>query len=54
MAIDDIPEDRCGDPCPADHACPGCAPYWRRMVDEGLWDPDKSEWTEKAIREATK
>lgn len=53
MAFDDIPEDRCGKPCPAEHFCEECREYWMRMVADGMWDPIRGEWTEKAIWEAS-
>lgn len=54
MAFDDIPEDRCENPCPAEHACPECGAYWQRMVIEGLWDAGQMCWTARAIKEACK
>lgn len=40
-------ESECQCPCDPDSGCEHCADYWQRMVDEGLWDMDRHEWTQK-------
>lgn len=37
----------CGCPCNPDSPCDECAPYWQRMIEEGVWDEEKHQWTEK-------
>ncbi len=49
MALD--PQLPCGGPCPEFDRCPVCDAYWTRMVDDGLWEPDRHEWTDTAVRE---
>lgn len=45
----DIPalETECGGPCHPDAACPACIDYWARMIAEGYWDEQRSQWTDK-------
>ncbi len=31
----------------ANHECETCAEYWQRMIDEGLWDNERKQWTAK-------
>jgi hypothetical protein len=48
-ALDEPSTDHeCGEPCPPDYACDGCAGYWQRMREEGLWKNGKG-WTDKAL-----
>ncbi|MEK6883533.1 MAG: hypothetical protein AABY22_28150 [Nanoarchaeota archaeon] len=43
-------EYECGKPCPFDSQCNECGEYWDRMIDEGLWNESKKEWTDKAVK----
>lgn len=47
-------EEECGEPCHPDSECVHCAPYWRRMMDEGYWDADQGRWTDKGWQEIVK
>lgn len=47
-------DDECGKPCSFNLSCDECRSYWARMVDEGLFDPVRLLWTDKAITEAAR
>lgn len=49
---DDNEETECGKPCSPQSRCEECSAYWDRMIQEGLWDPDKG-WTDKGWRSIT-
>jgi hypothetical protein len=44
----------CRRPCHPDVGCAECAGYWQRMINEGFWDREKCEWTDRGMREMTK
>jgi len=46
--------EECKDPCPYTNRCEECEAYWDSMILEGLWDEDSNQWTDKAIREASR
>ena len=51
------PEDEhhsCENPCDYNLICPLCSDYWDRMVDEGLWNVERHEWTNKGYKEFMK
>ena len=51
------PEDEhhsCEKPCDYSLICPMCSDYWDRMVDEGFWNVERREWTNKGYKEFMK
>ena len=47
-------DDECGGPCSFNLPCDECREYWDRMVSDGLFDPVRLLWTNKAITEAAR
>lgn len=47
-------DDVCGGPCSYSLPCDDCREYWERVVSEGLFDPVRLLWTNKAITEAAR
>lgn len=45
--VDDDEDDECAEPCQYP-GCGECEEYWRRMVQEGRWEPGKG-WTDKGL-----
>lgn len=48
----DEEESECKHPCSFNNPCEQCAPYWQRMVSEGLWNGNG--WTDKGMKEMMK
>ena len=43
----------CGRPCPYSMRCSNCEEYWQNMINEGFFDPNLNQWTDKGIKQWT-